>query len=314
MSSVKNKIRLVYYTLSTCNLSCVGCNTFSNHTIMQHVKPKKSVDTFKEDLEVMLDRIDLISFAFTGGETLMRPDIWEMVSYVCDRLSSETSIEFYTNGLLLDDYHISKILHFSKTYSNIKFVISYHHSPEHNNKYNNIMIEGIKKLFLNLHSNKEAAEQIRNALINTSHNGWIDDNNVRHDAFPLEKNIAIDFKPLNQWKFSERQHDSLPVQYNNDYKEAHKACKCPVPFYNTNGEIFKCPYMYTLKKLLELHNKLDEWPLLRDYKPYSLYEDHDYDRLEKLKGPEEICSYCPVEYLTNKEDHQTKLIKLLDVS
>ena len=313
MSSVKNKIRLVYYTLSTCNLSCVGCNTFSNHKIMQHVKPKKSVDTFKEDLEIMLDRFDFLSFAFTGGETLMRPDIWEIVAYVCDRLSSETYIGFHTNGLLLDDHHISKILHFAKTYPNIRFVISYHHSPVHNNKYNNTMIEGIKKLFLSLHGN-QSVEHLRNALINSSHNGWMGEDGVSHDGFPLDKNIVIDFKPLNQWQYSELQNDSLPVQHNNDYKEAHKVCNCAYPFYDTNGEIFKCPYMYTLKKLLELHNKLDEWPLLRDYQPYRLHENHDYDRLEKLKGPEEICSYCPVEFLSKKEDHQTKLIKLIDVS
>jgi len=79
-----------------CNLSCKGCNHFSNY-----FSPVSKLDTdaLIHDLEIILPRIDIGRISVIGGEPLLNPRCKEILN-AC-RSYSSSPVYLYTNGLLL---------------------------------------------------------------------------------------------------------------------------------------------------------------------------------------------------------------------
>ena len=100
------KILDVHTTIG-CNLSCKGCNHFSNY-----FAPGSQLDTdaLLRDIEVILPRLDIGRVSVIGGEPLLNPRCEEIVN-AC-RSHTDSPVYLYTNGLLLlqNEDWIKKVL------------------------------------------------------------------------------------------------------------------------------------------------------------------------------------------------------------
>ncbi len=89
------------YDLDTCyecNNNCLMCTTLRpGYSERVYNQTKKT-----SDLKRIIDSLNpkLHNFCFTGGEPTIRPDIFELVSYVLDKLP-DTRINLITNGRML---------------------------------------------------------------------------------------------------------------------------------------------------------------------------------------------------------------------
>ena len=79
-----------------CNLSCKGCNHFSNYFAPSS---KLDTDALIEDIGVILPRLDIGRVSVIGGEPLLNPRCKEIVN-AC-RSHTDSPVYLYTNGLLL---------------------------------------------------------------------------------------------------------------------------------------------------------------------------------------------------------------------
>ena len=79
-----------------CNLSCKGCNHFSNYFAPSS---KLDTDSLIEDIGIILPRLDIGRVSVIGGEPLLNPRCKEIVN-AC-RSHTNSPVYLYTNGLLL---------------------------------------------------------------------------------------------------------------------------------------------------------------------------------------------------------------------
>ena len=105
-----------------CNLSCKGCNHFSNY-----FSPGSKLDTDEllRDLEIILPRIDIGRVSVIGGEPLLNPRCEEIVN-AC-RSHTNSPVYLYSNGLLLlqNEGWIREVLEDPRVYLRISI-----HLPE----------------------------------------------------------------------------------------------------------------------------------------------------------------------------------------
>lgn len=80
-----------------CNLSCAGCSTYSDYS---H-KGYQSWEQTQTWLQQWLERIDVESIGFMGGEPLINPQVLTWLAGVRELLP-QSRIRFPTNGLLLE--------------------------------------------------------------------------------------------------------------------------------------------------------------------------------------------------------------------
>jgi len=90
------------FVTNKCNMACKSCSTFS--PVMPFCKSDTDYElsAFEKDM-FSLQKLNLPvikNFKFTGGETLLHPQIFEMFSIV-HSLFPQNNIECYTNGILL---------------------------------------------------------------------------------------------------------------------------------------------------------------------------------------------------------------------
>ena len=79
-----------------CNLSCKGCNHFSNYFSSGS---KLDTDALLRDIRVILPRLDIDRVSIIGGEPLLNPRCEEIL-HEC-RSHTRNVVYLYTNGLLL---------------------------------------------------------------------------------------------------------------------------------------------------------------------------------------------------------------------
>ena len=105
-----------------CNLSCKGCNHFSNY-----FSPGSKLDTDEllRDLEIILPRIDIGRVSVIGGEPLLNRRCEEIVN-AC-RSHTNSPVYLYSNGLLLlqNEGWIREVLEDPRVYLRISI-----HLPE----------------------------------------------------------------------------------------------------------------------------------------------------------------------------------------
>ena len=125
-----------------CNLSCKGCNHFSNY-----FSPRSELDTdaLIRDLEIILPRIDIGRVSVIGGEPLLNPRCEEIVN-AC-RSYTNSPVYLYTNGLLLlqnEDWikrvledqrvflrisiHLPEVVDIIKKFNHPKVLVTEHHT------------------------------------------------------------------------------------------------------------------------------------------------------------------------------------------
>lgn len=289
-----------YHITYKCNLSCHGCVNYSNHLDTYKLPP---VAKWKEELDKLADRFEVEWLEILGGETLMHPDIKEMIDY-CYNQSKFTKIKLATNGLpLADNMWLKPYVDTGKIILNI----SYHHSPLADNKYTRMLNSSIAQ-FTGL-----SARQISNVA---SRLFYSSNKDIEIPGAPNCK-LAMKVSANNNdpiWKYPGMDNDDIPIQYNNNIAQAFKECLCPYYHY-VDGELHKCSVTGTFRQVLQVKGKLDEWPLLRDYTGYSLYSEHNDEDYARLNQPESVCTYCPVgdQWEYKKKDKYTKLIHIVEV-
>jgi molybdenum cofactor biosynthesis enzyme MoaA len=291
-----------YHVLGKCNLSCKGCGTFSDHIELNDEKPHES---FEKDLKIIQERFPPEKFVITGGEPLLKKDIRELV-HTALTLLPNSNIQFHTNGYLLEENHkwLAELVN-----QNRRFVlaVSCHWNPKYQSKYSKKLVSGLSSLIdlleLDvLYDFKSDENYIKTAIEQAIHD--------KVSMIGLRSNMHICTWPVETWIVKETDEHNIPVQLNNDFKQAHASCPCPHPRLKSNGKLTKCDYTQHLKELLQKKGKLDEWPLLADYTDYDLYAEHDQDKWKQLLGPESVCSYCPVQFTAQsvKQDERSKII------
>jgi len=131
------------HTNNSCNLTCSHCLVNSS--------PNEDGGLSTESIKKIIDEAAVLGtsrFYFTGGEPLMRKDIFELIDYVCNQKKSELII--LTNGTLLKGETIEKLQQFDKTL--LKLQISLDGStPEINDPLRgngsfDLIVEGIKNI------------------------------------------------------------------------------------------------------------------------------------------------------------------------
>ena len=86
-----------------CQADCHHCST-ARH---KHVsKPELTTDQWKSILRQTED-MGVVNIVFTGGEPLLRPDIYELISWV---RKDESNAMMFTNGLLLNKVNVKKLV------------------------------------------------------------------------------------------------------------------------------------------------------------------------------------------------------------
>ena len=131
------------HTNNSCNLTCSHCLVNSS--------PNEDGGLSTESIKKIIDEAAVLGtsrFYFTGGEPLMRKDIFELIDYVCNQKKSELII--LTNGTLLKGETIEKLQGFDKKL--LKIQISLDGSkPEINDSLRgkgsfNLIVGGIKEI------------------------------------------------------------------------------------------------------------------------------------------------------------------------
>ena len=131
------------HTNNSCNLTCSHCLVNSS--------PSEDGGLSTESIKKIIDEAAVLGasrFYFTGGEPLMRKDIFELIDYICNQKKSELII--LTNGTLLKGEAIEKLQQFDKNL--LKIQISLDGSkPKINDPLRgkgsfDLIVEGIKNI------------------------------------------------------------------------------------------------------------------------------------------------------------------------
>ena len=96
MHIMKLKILDISATIG-CNLSCKGCNHFSNYFASGS---KLDTEQLIQDIHTILPRIDVERVSVIGGEPLLNPRCRDIL-HAC--LEHQETVYLYTNGILLNE-------------------------------------------------------------------------------------------------------------------------------------------------------------------------------------------------------------------
>ena len=127
-----------------CNLSCKGCNHFSNYFASGS---RLDTDALIDDIKTILPRIDIGRVSIIGGEPLLNPRCEEIVN-AC-RSYTNNSVYLYTNALLLLEneswikdaledpkvylrvsVHLPEVVDIIKKFNHPKVLVTEHHTGQ----------------------------------------------------------------------------------------------------------------------------------------------------------------------------------------
>ena len=263
------------------------------------------VSNWLAEIDALSDRFSYITeLAVLGGEPLMHSEIQLIIDHILSKDNIHT-VTLVTNGLLLE--RNTWIRELQQKCNNLVVNISYHYDPNQPSKYRNLMMRSMAK-FSGFTENKVLAHTKRIALRATQ---------TPTELIP-NVTLSVQYPQSNQdkftWKYPKLDHYDIPVRFNNNPVTAYNECLCPYIHY-IGGKLYKCSVTGTLRTILEMHNQLDEWPLLKHYKPYDLYADHDHTKFSDLFKSQDVCTYCPVgnQWRYDKTDKYSKIIHISEV-
>lgn len=133
------KIKHILFEISdSCNFACRYCY-FHNRKYMKAVDFGKA----KKIIEVLKSKFDIQSIGFTGGEPLLRKDIFRILAH-CKKLGIKTSLG--TNGSLINEPNVRNIKEYVNTVTvSIDGDESYFNWVTNSSKYD-VVIKGLELL------------------------------------------------------------------------------------------------------------------------------------------------------------------------
>lgn len=92
-------LRAIILASNSCNARCGFCSRWEFYEKSAHLEVKAGV--FKPVIKQMSD-MGLVSLSLTGGEPLVYPDLWDIISYA--GAQGISALTMTTNGFLIDKY------------------------------------------------------------------------------------------------------------------------------------------------------------------------------------------------------------------
>jgi Radical SAM superfamily len=239
----------------TCNLTCLGCNHYSNYRLENwYITPKQ----LEEWAEIWSDRVVPSTFNLLGGEPTLHPDLCELLLIATryfdtgapDVIGKECPVCLITNGSFL------------------------HRHP----RLKNILIERRVRLFLSVHYDRrtDIIERVR-AWEREGVAVTIYDYAVRKEWRKFYRGAGRNMEPF---------EDGLP-------EESWKHCSAKGYFQLFEGKIWKCAniaYLALAKKALGLSQR---WDRYLAYQPLESTASRS-EMLEFFaRNEESICNMCP---------------------
>tara|TARA_B000000557_G_C20786663_1_gene449011 strand:+ start:236 stop:1096 length:861 start_codon:yes stop_codon:yes gene_type:complete len=267
-----------------CNLSCKGCNHFSNY-----FAPGSKLDTDKllYDIKTILPRVDINRVSVIGGEPLLNPRCEEIFTTCLEHASND--VYLYTNGELLESNDwIYKYLDHPKVYLRFSF-----HLPETTER-------GAKII-----------KTVRDFVAKTDHELFIGPApNQTWKIRATEHHTNKD-----RWFYSIKKRGDKVYPYNHEKPDkSFKYCSCPnSQLYN--GKLWKCPNTAFLREMLDVTGQRDD-PEWQEYYVDGVSVDCADDELTKFcEGsilPDNVCRMCTAKPLhfsaAQQEKTQRKVI------
>lgn len=272
-----------FYVTNMCNLSCNGCNRFSNLKLSGYEDWKK----YRNDYKNFSQYVDVSEVSVLGGEPTMHPAINDILIDLRSWFPNKR-IRLVTNGLLLN-----KIKNLKETIINNKITldINIHNKSLRLKIYNNLL-DFTKISKIKFKWNKGSVGQyIANFLFEgVTHMIYLSNHfNQNSLGHPVEQKL----KP-----------------YTSDPALAWKACytKCPTI---AEGKIFKCPVSHTMPVAIRQKNYIEYTE-----KQKELIDSFPYFKCNEIQNVTEKefnvlmhqqisqCSLCPEKYFSHPINEQ----------
>tara|TARA_R110002074_G_scaffold393612_1_gene580221 strand:- start:1560 stop:2438 length:879 start_codon:yes stop_codon:yes gene_type:complete len=265
------------FIVQTCNLSCAGCQTFSDSKLV------KGVTRYNNDyLEFWSSKIQPAYINMFGGEPLLNPDL-EMWLDGCRQYWPDSNLVIQTNGLRLSEEHLSWI----DTY-NVSFNIS-QHMPEYGSKVWNFINQALATGKFQPWTNENGP--VQNGY--GEQRGWINS-----DECHIQ--LTESFNETVWWSFYKNTAEESKPNYNyfsNDFHSSWNVCGCRTFVNMFEGNLYKCPAVAGLlingdSLGLNEKNTWKDW--FNNYKRLNLYsQDVIIDEwFNEQKGPQSCCNMC----------------------
>lgn len=259
--------------LSTCNLNCDNCSSYSNLNVDGKVQ---TLNSAKTDFDNWKPFINPLRLQLLGGEPLLHKEL-KSFTYAARKAFPKTDLRIYTNGLLLKKHlDLKKVLR----ETNCMLVISVHSTEE---RYKKLLYDNINTFLGDTLSSEKEKSVVSFANVFKKDGISIELRNmVSHWAQVYKKGI----KP-----------------FNSNYKDAHDACMWTHCTQLYKGKLWKCTQTAFFDDLMRRINNHDDW---EKYK--GMYQPLSYDDSWVIKrkwfnsylNPEPICSMCSGKLIINK--------------
>ncbi|MCK5110909.1 MAG: radical SAM protein [Arcobacteraceae bacterium] len=290
--------------ISSCNLTCLMCPTYltdKNKSMLEFNIFKKIVEEAKDFQEF---------FVFQGtGEPFLNPQLFDMIQYAKENGIKNISVS--TNGTLLNDNNIEKILDI-KTSPNFLQISIDGHNKELFEKYRRgasyeKVKNGLKKLFL-MRKEKDFEDKIE-ISINT-----LLSNELDLELFLEEWGEYVDDITIGPMLDQASQKNDEA-----DYKEAVQTVNkkeyisCPKPYeiltILANGKISHCQH--------DFHNIHIKGDMMKGDKLLKTWRNNEYNKLREkhinYQAEETSCNGCAHMYrIENEEALFTARMKIQD--
>lgn len=255
-----------------CNLSCDGCNHFSDLTNSE--TPDVDEDQFLKDVEFIAKNIRVTDhLAILGGEPLLNKNFRVMFSKALNLFSKHgfptEKIRLYTNGLLLHKHlYLRELMDVFK----FELYISVHVTKE--SKLYKPFKKHIKHFFRSSNFTSKSMKVIK-----------------KISPYRVKRPITVYNDSSWRKQYLEKEGKIYPY-LSKDLKGSFENCSCPNAQV-LDGKIFKCAPIAYLPYALKYTGQLDDpfWKPFLNYKGYNLDKIDDF--LSKHDKPESICAMCP---------------------
>ncbi len=100
--TISGPLKAEWEVINTCNARCQTCKDWQS-------KPDSTILSHSESIELVrqLAKAGLVNLTFTGGEPLLRKDLFEIISFA---KSQGLTTELVTNGLLINERRANKLI------------------------------------------------------------------------------------------------------------------------------------------------------------------------------------------------------------
>jgi hypothetical protein len=238
----------------SCNISCLGCISLSDHK-RNGVAALTDITQWINEWSYVVDPAVLTIF---GGEPLLHPHLLEICQLVRNAWP-DTIIRLITNGYLLENFDVEKWF----TLGKFEMQVSVHRKDHEyiiNKNLKNIML--CKKGWKTINHGGNQHKQIE----------W------RNETVSIYKSIFKDFVV----PYKQINGDILP--WNSDPVSAHSMCGSPDTPILYKGQLYKCPPVANIIDLTGVNYK--------NYQGFKS-TDNLIEFINNINCPELVCGQCP---------------------